>query len=183
MSPWSAVIRVTGRVSRPSSIGEKGEWPWTAPESSFTLDLMAGSLGRTAPRFARVTKRRPLSARNGLKVAAVITGLHGGVLIGSPALGLALFDAPRTGEAAYWLRPAGVLFAVLTIVFWAAANWPSSMMQRPVLWSAAIVCVVLGVMGLLAVIDGTMNSLFGPVVGVELALTIWLGWLLAADGI
>jgi len=52
-----------------------------------------------------------------------------------------------------------------------------------VLWSAAIVCVVLGMIGLLAVIDGTMNSLFGPVVGVELMLTIWLGWLLAVDGI
>ena len=144
---------------------------------------MAGSLGRTAPRLVRTTKRRPLSARNGLRVAALLAGAHAGVLIGSPAFGLALFDAPRTGDAAYWLRPAGVLFAVLTIVFWAASAWPSSMMQRPVLWSAAIVSAVLGVIGLLAVIDGTMNSSFGPVVGVELVLTMWLGWLLAVDGV
>jgi hypothetical protein len=103
------------------------------------------------------------------------------VLIVSPEFGLSLFDAPRAGDVGYWLRHYGVLFMALTIVFWSAAGWSSSMMQRPIMWSAGVVMTVLSFFGILALLDGTMDPGFAAVVGVESALALWLGWLLAAD--
>lgn len=141
---------------------------------------MVGSTGRaTHRRLVGQVQLRPFSARNALR----LTGIHGLVLIVLPHSGLSIFDAPLAGDAGYWLRHCGVLFAVLTVVFWSAATWPSSMMQRPVMWAAGILTVALAVIGVLGVLDGTVNSLFGIVVGVELVLAIWLGWLLATDGI
>ena len=142
---------------------------------------MTGPTERVAPHPTRRTQLRPFSARSALRFTAVLAGVHGLVLIVSPEFGLSLFDAPRAGDVGYWLRHYGVLFIALTVVFWSAAGWSSSMMQRPIMWAAGIVVTVLSFFGVLALLDGTMGPAFAVVVGVESILAVWFGWLLALD--
>ncbi|OFW67789.1 MAG: hypothetical protein A2Z12_07650 [Actinobacteria bacterium RBG_16_68_21] len=128
-------------------------------------------------------KHRPLAARNALRVTALLAAAHGVVLIVSPDRGLSLFGASPVATAAPWLRSSGVLFVALAVVFWSASRWPASMMQRPVLLSAGIVTGALALAGVLPILDGTVQSTFASVVGIETALAVWIWWLLLSDGI
>jgi len=142
---------------------------------------MTGPTERVAPPLARRMQLRPFSARSALRLTAILAGVHGLVLIVSPEFGLSLFNAPQAGDVGYWLRHYGVLFMALALVFWSAAGWSSSMMQRPIMWSAGTVMTVLSFFGILALLDGTMAASFAAVVGFELILALWFGWLLAMD--
>lgn len=129
------------------------------------------------------TRHRPFSARNALRVTALVAGLHAIILVASPRFGLSLFGAEPVSQSIYWLRTCGVLFAVLTLVFGSASRWPASMMQRPVLLSAGILSGVLALIGVLAILDGTVQATYAGVVGSEAALAAWIWWLLLTDGI
>lgn len=129
------------------------------------------------------TRHRPFSARNALRVTALVAGLHAIVLVAAPRFGLALFDVEPVGQSLYWLRTCGVLFGVLTLVFGSASRWSSSMMQRPVLLAAGILSGVLALIGVLAILDGTAQATYAGVVGAEAGLAAWIWWLLLTDGI
>jgi hypothetical protein len=126
---------------------------------------------------------RPLAARNALRSTALLAGIHGLVLLAAPGFGLSLFDAAPAGEATYWLRNSGLLFLALAVVFWAAARWPASMMQRPVLLAAGIITAGLSLLGVLTVLDGTVSLAFVAVLAVEALLATWIWWLLLTDGV
>ena len=116
-------------------------------------------------------------------MTALLATAHGVVLIVSPDRGLSLFGASPVEAAAPWLRNSGVLFIALAVVFWSASRWPASMMQRPVLLSAGIVTGALALSGVLPLLDGTVETTFASVVGVETALAAWIWWLLLSDGV
>lgn len=138
---------------------------------------------RVAERLIARATRRPLSARNALRGAAVFALVTGAVLTIAPAWALARFDAPRAGEAAYWLRSSGVLFLGLAIVFRAGSRWASSMMQRPVLLAAFVITAVLAVTGATAMLAGVVGARYLLVVAVQAVLATWTGWLLVTDRI
>ncbi|HLA67381.1 MAG TPA: hypothetical protein VJP05_07865 [Acidimicrobiia bacterium] len=144
---------------------------------------MDGSTTRAVVRPARRTQRRVLSGRHALEIVAILTGVHAVVLIAAPGAAASLVEAPRGGDAIYWLRYCGILFAALTVVFWSAAKWPASMMQRPVLWTAGIITMTMSLLGGVALLDGSVAEAFALVVAVEAALALWVGWLLVTDGV
>lgn len=126
-------------------------------------------------------RHRPLSAANSLRASAIVTGLIGSVLLVSPRFGLSVFDASPAIHADHWLRSGGGAFLALTVVFWAAARWPASMMQRPVLLAAGIIAAVVAFFGFVAVADGTVASTFSVVVAATGGLAAWIWWLLVTD--
>ena len=122
-----------------------------------------------------------MTARNALRFTAVLTAVFSIVLLVRPEWMLDLFDFSEAGDAAYWLRRYGVALAAFTIVLWSAAAYSSSMMQRPVLWAAGVLAASMLVLSLIAIIDSRVNALFWAVAAYEAVLTLWFGWLLAAE--
>ncbi|HSM01947.1 MAG TPA: hypothetical protein VK960_05855 [Acidimicrobiia bacterium] len=78
-----------------------------------------------------------------------------------------------------WTRATGGALIVFGLLFAAASRWPASMMQRPVMLSAALVATVAATAGFLA-LAGDAHQWPIPLV-IEAPLAAWLWWLLIAD--
>ena len=110
-----------------------------------------------------------------------MTGTHAVVLIVKPDWMLSLFDAAGGQEVTYWLRRYGMVFVAVTVVFWFAASFPSSVMQRPILWGAAFLASSMAVLSVAGILDDQVNGAFWAVAGYELGLAVWFGWLLSTE--
>jgi hypothetical protein len=122
-----------------------------------------------------------MTARMALRFTALMTGVHAAILIVSPNWMLSLFDAPGGDDIDFWLRRYGVVFAAITVVFWFAADFSSSMMQRPILWSAALLAVAMATLSVIGIVDERVNAAFWIVAGYEFLLAAWFGWLLSTE--
>jgi hypothetical protein len=122
-----------------------------------------------------------LRARNALRFTAVLTGLFGAVLIARPSLMVDLFDFAQGADSDFWSRRSGVAFAAFTIVFWAGSKFPSSVMQRPILWAALVLASGMAVLSVIAIFDHRVNAFFWVVAGWEILAVVWFGWLLVAE--
>ena len=122
-----------------------------------------------------------MTAKNALRFTAFMTGTHAAVLILKPDWMLSLFDAPGGSDVTYWLRRYGLVFVAITIVFWFAAKFSSSLMQRPVLWGAAFLASSMAVLSVVGILDERVNNGFWAVAGYELFLAVWFGWLLSTE--
>ncbi len=133
----------------------------------------------SAVRSTGVPVHRPLRGRNALRAAGLVAAAHAVLLVVAPDSAFATFGTP--GDSAVWARVCGVLCASLAVVFWSASRWPSSMMQRPVLWSVMVAATGMTLIGAIALLDGTATTPAIPVVAVEAALAVWAGWLAITD--
>ncbi|MEE9206715.1 MAG: hypothetical protein V3U50_07045 [Acidimicrobiia bacterium] len=122
-----------------------------------------------------------MTAKMALRFTALMTGVHAAILIVSPNWMLSLFDAPGGDDIDFWLRRYGVVFAAITVVFWFAADFSSSMMQRPILWSAALLAVAMATLSVIGIVDERVNPAFWTVAGYEFFLAAWFGWLLSTE--
>ena len=122
-----------------------------------------------------------MTAKNALRLTALMTATHAAILIIKPTWMLSLFDASSDGDVTYWLRRYGMLFAAITIIFWFASNFPSSVMPRPILWGAAFLASAMAVLSVIGILDEQVNSAFWIVAAYELLLAAWFGWLLATE--
>ena len=122
-----------------------------------------------------------MTAKNALRFTAYMTAIHAAVLIVKPDWMLSLFDAAGGDDVVYWLRRYGVVFVAITIVFWFASNFPSSVMQRPVLWGAAFLSGAMAVLSVVGILDSRVNNAFAVVAAYEVMLAIWFGWLLSTE--
>jgi len=130
-------------------------------------------------RPVRIGYGRPFGARSALRAAGLVTAVHAVLLLVSPHAAGAAFGAP--GDSTFLARACAVLCLSLTIVFWSAARWPASMMQRPVLWAAAVVATGMAGLGAMALIDDTATALAVSVVVLEGLIAVWAGWLVVTD--
>ncbi len=124
---------------------------------------------------------RTLTAKNALRFTALMTTTHAAILVVKPDWMLSLFDASGGAEVTYWLRRYGMVFVAITIVFWFAASFPSSVMQRPILWGAAFLASAMAVLSVIGILDSQVNSAFWAIAAYELLLAVWFGWLLSTE--
>ena len=122
-----------------------------------------------------------MTAKNALRFTAYMTGIHAVVLVAKPDWMLSLFDAAGGEDVIYWLRRYGIVFAAITIVFWFASNFPSSVMQRPILWGAAFLSGAMAVLSAVGILDHRVNNWFAVVAAYEVLLAVWFGWLLSTE--
>jgi len=122
---------------------------------------------------------RPFGVPSALRATGVVTAAHAAMLLVSPRAAGAAFGSP--GESTLLTGACAVLCLSLTIVFWSAARWSSSMMQRPVLWAAVVVATGMAGLGAMALIDGTATALAVSVVVLEGLIAAWAGWLVVTD--
>jgi hypothetical membrane protein len=66
-------------------------------------------------------------------------------------------------------------------VFWFAANFSSSIMQRPIMWGAALLAVAMATLSVIGIVDERVNAAFWTVAAYEFFLAIWFGWLLSTE--
>jgi hypothetical protein len=110
-----------------------------------------------------------------------MTGLHAAVLVAKPDWMLSLFDSAGGDDVVYWLRRYGIVFVAITIVFWFASNFSSSVMQRPILWGAAFLSGAMAVLSVVGILDHQVNNWFAVVAAYEVMLAVWFGWLLSTE--
>jgi hypothetical protein len=60
-------------------------------------------------------------------------------------------------------------------------RFSSSMMQRPILWSAALLAVAMATLSVIGIVDERVNPAFWTVAGYEFFLAAWFGWLLSTE--
>jgi len=122
-----------------------------------------------------------VTAKNALRFTAYMTAIHAVILVANPDWMLSLFDATGGEDVIYWLRRYGIVFAAITIVFWFASNFPSSVMQRPILWGAAFLSGAMAVLSAVGILENRVNGGFIVVAAYELLLAVWFGWLLSTE--
>jgi len=123
---------------------------------------------------------RPLSAANSLRASAVATAVIGTALAIAPGSVFTLAAGDAAGGGV-WVRATGTALVTLAIVFGAAARWPASMMQRPVMLAAAVVATVVAVTCFLGSAGSANGNFWAIPVAAEAAIAAWLWWLLIAD--